>query len=162
MQAAEQAAFWREVCRHGIAIYENDADNKDDYLFIIAKAANPADMRIYLDGEHNEMFCENEESAIEFLSAYIDWKSAAIDNDSDDSVPVYRFSVVLMYNYGIGPQTANLGQLTSGCESDGWYEDLMKAADQLAETFVSNELPDQDWDDLQKDVKIQPILQQAS
>ncbi len=157
MDIYEQAAFWAELCRRGIAVYESPPDVDEDYPITIKKTPTTADERIYLDEENDELESTSQDKAIEFIKVYIgwDWKAGDIETD-DELMELVRFDTFMLFDAGFGAQQKDLGKVSIPVDAEDWQEQVETLATEIAKIYVDKEYPGKKLADIQAQIKYQP------
>lgn len=144
MTEKEQALFYKELCHRGISISETKQDIAGA-AFVVKKILTAEDERVTLANNDKMDFFDSEEAAISSIKQYIKWQYkdeavvAATDNKKEEpkETILHRFIAYMIVDFGFGPQSIDLGIITSECNSENSFQELETEAGVLAVNYIS-------------------------
>lgn len=164
MTHQEEAAFYKELCRRGIAMFELSKD------VLIVKRYTPIDDRTFLDGTNDIKKFSSEDEAIEFLNSYINWTWENSEEEEEETVEetasdnsLHYFRVIMLMDIGLGPQEVDLGLIPHACDTDNWHEFLQAEGEHKGslyiEKYIKEKCSEMKFEDVKYQVRIRPAQQ---
>jgi len=169
--AQDERDFWKECCSKGMLAYLNPANQN----FYVKKVATPVDERTSLDGgEIQIQYFPSEDQAIEFIKSFLNWQpmgklgefeppelgSRAISGTeagpktAAESAELIQVNVYLLYDIGFGLANESVGTVQAQS-----LEEANEKAHNLARKVFEREHPDEKWERIDKEVKLQRMEQ---